>query len=592
MNQPRNEYPRPQFQRKEWLNLNGSWDFAFDDQNIGIQEKWYLQFPNALEIQVPFAYQTKLSGIFDPTFHDVIWYKRSINVPGAWNGKEILLHFGAVDYRAWVYVNGQLVKYHEGGNVPFHANITDLLKKDGNEVAVRVEDPSTDETIPRGKQYWHEQSESIFYTRTSGIWQTVWLEPVESCRIDQVKFTPDIDTGDITVECNVRLPIRPVASSASRLTLETLIYFQDQLIVANHSTVLEPYTKQTYHLRNRRIDRSNAHGPGWYWSPEAPNLFRVVFQLRNDDRVLDEVESYFGMRKISVENGQILLNNKPYYMKLVLDQGYFPDGLLTAPSDDDLKRDIELAKEMGFNGARKHQKVEDPRYLYWADRLGFLVWGEMANCVEFSEDAIRRLTTEWIEVVERDYNHPSLVAWVPINESWGVSRILLDPRQQSHATALYYLTKSLDTTRLVMSNDGWEHTFSDLCTIHNYQDAEKMKQAYKSIDSSISTTPAGRMIYAQGYAYRGEPILITEYGGIAYQVDQTNGWGYSAVNSAEELVEAYRAVTEALFESPVLQGFCYTQLTDVEQEINGLLTYDRKPKCDLAKIKEINDRVK
>jgi beta-galactosidase/beta-glucuronidase len=590
MTQLRNEYPRPQYVREDWMNLNGLWDFMFDDGNMGLVEKWYKRFPsNPLTIQVPFAFQTKLSGIHDTSFHDVVWYRRSIDIPDKWKGKDIILHFGAVDYRAWVYVNGELATFHEGGHVSFSVNITHLLNETDNELVVRVEDPSTDELIPRGKQYWHEQSASIYYTRTTGIWQTVWLEAVSVSRIEKVKFTPDIDAGDIIIEYDL---VFPSGEDRSQYFVQTEISFKGQLLVSDTFKAIELYNKRVYHLRNRFVDRSNIHGTGWYWSPEEPNLFDVQFRLMKSDAVLDQVDSYFGMRKVSVENGKFMLNNRPYYMKLVLDQGYFPDGLLTAPSDEALKNDIVLAKEMGFNGARKHQKVEDPRFLYWADKLGYLVWGETANCVEFASEAVERLTKEWIEIINRDYNHPSIVVWVPINESWGVSRIFLDKKEQHHATALYYLTKALDSTRLVISNDGWEHTVSDLCTIHNYQSGDKMREAYKTVESAVTTTPARRAIYAQGFGYRGEPILITEYGGIAYQADPQEGWGYSTVSSSEALVEAYRDVTEALLESPVVQGFCYTQLTDVEQEINGLLTYDRKPKCDLSKIREINDRIK
>jgi hypothetical protein len=265
--------------------------------------------------------------------------------------------------------------------------------------------------------------------------------------------------------------------------------------------------------------------------------------------------------------------------------------LLTAPTDDDLKRDIELTKEMGFNGARKHQKIEDPRYLYWADRLGLLVWGEMANCGKYSRDSARRMTSEWIEAVERDYNHPSLVVWVPINEGWGVPNILTNTAQQAHANALYYLIKSLDSTRPVISNDGWEHTISDLCTIHDYRDADRMRKSYVSVEDALEAWPTERSIFAKGYEYRGEPLLVSEYGGIAYRPNQEKGWGYAEAATPEQLVEGYRRMTLALKASPVLQGFCYTQLTDVEQEVNGLLTYDRKAKCDLSAIRSINEAV-
>lgn len=590
MTQLRTEYPRPQFVRNDWINLNGTWDFSFDDQNIGNKEKWYTQFPSeAITIQVPFSFQSKLSGIHDSSFHDVIWYRRDITIPEDWQGKDVILHFGAVDYRAWVYVNGELATFHEGGHVSFSVNITSFLKGSVNELVVRVEDPSTDELIPRGKQYWHEQSASIFYTRTSGIWQTVWMEAVSGSHIEKVCFTPDIDAGDIAIEYNLVLP---AGADVAQYHVQTEISFKGQTVISDRFQVFETYNKRVYNVTNRYIDRTNAHGGGWLWAPEHPNLFDVRFQLLHNGEVIDEVDSYFGMRKVSVENGIFMLNNRPYYQKLVLDQGYFPEGLLTAPSDEALKNDIVLAKQMGFNGARKHQKVEDPRFMYWADQLGYLVWGEMANCVEFGPQAVERLTKEWIEIVNRDYNHPSIIAWVPINESWGVSRILLDQLQQHHSAAMYYLTKSLDATRVVMSNDGWEHTISDLCTIHNYESGEKMAKAYSDVETAISTEPARRAIYAKGYEYRGEPILVTEYGGIAYKMDETSGWGYSTVQSSEDLIEAYREVTDALLNSPVVQGFCYTQITDVEQEINGLLTYNREPKCDLSKIKEINDRIK
>ncbi|WP_163538456.1 sugar-binding domain-containing protein [Gracilibacillus sp. YIM 98692] len=581
------EYPTPQFQRDRWVNLNGEWDFAFDDNNIGIKEKWYKDFPKKMKINVPFAYQTENSGIHDPSFHDTVWYRRSFDIDTDWKGEHILLHFGAVDYHAAVYVNGQLVKQHEGGHTPFYVDITNFVEVTDNELVIRVEDPSEDVTIPRGKQYWHEKSASIFYTRTTGIWQTVWLEPVPATRIKTIRWTPDIDEGNVDLEAELAN-----LSLVNQAQLQVDIYFNEKKIVSDTFEIMEDYLKRSINIRNRFTDRSNIHGPGWYWSPEHPNLFDVQLTLLNDGQSEDIVHSYFGMRKVSIENGKFMLNNKAYYQKLILDQGYFREGLLTAPSDQALKEDILLSKEMGFNGARKHQKIEDPRFLYWADKLGFLVWGEMANCSEYSEDAVRRISKEWADAVTRDYSHPSVVAWVPLNESWGISRVAHDKQQQDHSLAMYYLTKSLDQTRPVISNDGWEHTKSDLCTIHNYNDPSKIQEQYKDVKTAIQAEPANRSIYANGFEYNGEPILITEYGGIAYKVDNTDGWGYSAVESGEQLIEEYAKVTNAIAESPVIHGFCYTQLTDVEQEINGLLTYDRKPKCDLKQIKAINDRIK
>jgi len=580
------EYPRPQFVREEWLNLNGEWQFNFDDDDEGLKQKWYQNFPDKMKIQVPFAFQAKLSGIHDPSFHDIVWYKKDFKIPETWLDQRIVLHFGAVDYETKVYVNSELVGEHIGGNSSFSFDITDQLQDQNNSVVVRVKDPSQDMTIPRGKQYWHEESASIFYTRTTGIWQTVWLEPVPETSIEKCRFTPHVDEGTIQMEMDIDGEV----NQHTKLALS--VSFRGQEVIRDDIFVISHYINRSYDLRNRITDRSNIHDDGWYWTPEHPNLFDVTLTLIKETKVLDDIKTYFGMRKVSIDDGIFKLNNKTFYQKLILDQGYFKEGLLTAPSDDALKKDILLAKEMGFNGARKHQKVEDPRFYYWADKLGFIVWGEMANCSEFSEDAVERMNKEWIDIIKRDYNHPSLIVWVPINESWGVSRIALEKQQQDHSLGMYYLTKSLDQTRPVMSNEGWEHTKSDVCGIHNYLSSTELHEMYQTKEAAVTQTPADRLIYAKGYQYNNEPLMITEYGGIAYEMDQEHkdqNWGYSHVQSSEALIEEYRKQTEAIAQSPVIQGFCYTQLCDVEQEINGLLTYDREPKCDLRKIKEIND---
>ncbi|PAE17721.1 glycoside hydrolase family 2 [Virgibacillus sp. 7505] len=587
----RTEYPRPQLQRKEWMNLNGEWEFAFDDRNAGLKERWF-QAGHAFDrkINVPFAYQTELSGIGDTAFHDHVWYRRDFTVPENWSDKRVILHFGAVDYRAWIYINGQYAGFHEGGHVSFSLDITENLTWEKETVVVRVEDPSMDETIPRGKQFWQEQSEAIWYTRTTGIWQTVWLEPVDVTRISKLRMTPDIDRGDIIVEYDV-------TGEYVQKKVEIEISYKGERIAKDTIELIDAYNKRAINLYNQRIFRTNFHHIGWNWSPENPNLFDIRIILKDDNHVLDEIDSYFGMRKVHQENGMVYLNNKPYYQKLVLDQGYWPEGLLTAPSDEHLKRDIELALEMGFNGCRKHQKVEDPRFLYWADKLGFLVWGECAAFPSYSEEAAGRLSKEWIEIIERDYNHPSIVAWVPVNESWGVPFIKSNKQQQHHSLAMYHLIHSLDPTRLVISNDGWELTRSDICAIHNYNHGSNEEKAkYQLFKNSLATKesilhaqPALRGIYADGFEHEGEPILLTEFGGIGYKVGEDNGWGYTSVKNEKEFVEDYRRIMEAVYSSDILHGYCYTQLTDVEQEINGLLTYNREPKCDLKVIKEIND---
>ncbi|XZF75307.1 glycoside hydrolase family 2 protein [Bacillus sp. AL-1R] len=585
------EYPRPQLVRKEWLNLNGTWGFAFDDDNVGSKQKWYKN--NCVfdkEIEVPFAYQTKLSGINDSAFHDVVWYKREFEVPENWNGKNVILHFGAVDYRAWVYVNEQFVGFHEGGNTAFQFDITNSLKIGKQTVVVKVEDPSTDETIPRGKQYWLEQSDSIWYTRTTGIWQTVWLETLNPTHISKLRFTPDVDKGEISVEFEIE-------GNSLDKEVQFEIEFKGQRVLKDKILIHEKYNRRSFSLYNQKIFRTSFHHDGWNWTPENPNLFDVKITLFEGNNEIDEIKTYFGMRKIHTENKMIYLNNRPYYQKLVLDQGYWPDGLLTAPTDEDFKKDIILSKEMGFNGCRKHQKVEDPRFLYWADKLGFLVWGECAASPSYSEDAAARLMKEWVEIVERDFNHPSIIAWVPLNESWGIPNVRDNRQQQHHSQAMYHLIHSIDPTRLVISNDGWELTKSDIVAVHNYNHGnkdegfkyERFVEDLAKEETILSSMPAKRSIFANGFNYEGEPILLTEFGGIGYKVGADAGWGYTSVGNEEDFINDYSRVMKAVYSSNILHGYCYTQLTDVEQEINGLLTYTREPKCNLKEIKKIND---
>ena len=590
---PRPEYPRPQFRRPSWTNLNGEWGFCFDDENVGLARGWQSASPEGLRsgaspfdlrITVPFCYQSELSGIGETSFHDVVWYARTFDAALASRDERLLLHFGAVDYRATVWVNGTQVASHEGGHTPFSADVTPVLVEGENVLVVRAEDPSRDTTIPRGKQYWKEQSEGIFYTGTTGIWQTVWLEPVNERHIASLRLTPDVDAGRIDVEVAVER-FRP------GLSLRLLVTLRDAPVLDDRVELGAPVVERSLPLYLRGVAPDTPNVGEWpravLWSPEDPILYDLRLELLGPGgESLDAVESYFGMRKIEARDGEVFLNNRRYYQRLVLDQGYFPGGLLTAPTDDALKRDVELAKELGFNGARKHQKIEDPLWLYWADRLGFLVWGEMANAYSYSPDYVRRITHEWHDAVSRDYNHPCIVAWVPMNESWGVPDLATEPEQVEHLLTLYHLTRSLDASRLVVSNDGWEHALTDLCTIHDYGDPDGLAHRYATRETSVSSQPADKPIYAPGYGYGGEPILVTEFGGIAFS-GEGGGWGYSTVADAEEFLARYGATITALLQSEPVQGFCYTQLTDVEQEVNGLLTFDRKPKADIDRIREI-----
>jgi beta-galactosidase/beta-glucuronidase len=584
---PRPEYPRPQFQRTAWLNLNGDWQFDFDDADCGLLEGWQNQHTFSQTIRVPFTYQAKLSGIGTNDIHDVVWYRREFTIPAAWAGQRILLHFEAVDYRAQVWVNGVLAATHEGGHTPFSIEISTLLRPDGNQLVVRAEDITADRAQPRGKQYWQRDSASIFYTRTTGIWQTVWLEPVAELHLANLRLTPQVESESLDIRYEV------AGDTEAAYEIETVVSFKGQRVASATQAIAAAGDLPSWGANPYESSQSISlarQSPLKLWSPESPDLYDVIVWIKREGRVLDEVQSYAGMRSISIDDGQFKLNGQPYYLKFVLDQGYNPEGILTFPSDEYIRKDIELTKAMGFNGARKHQKVEEARFLYWADQMGLLVWGEMANCYIYSEEAVRRVTDEWQAAIRRDYNHPCIVAWVPLNESWGVPDLLGDARQPRHLVSLYELTKALDPFRPCVSNDGWEHARTDLVTIHDYEGSgEVLRPRYATLESILAAQPAKRVITLPDYPYSGQPLMLTEFGGIGYRKGEQAGWGYTNAEGDDDFIQRYRAVVEAVYASPVIQGFCYTQITDVEQEINGLLTYDRQPKVPLEVIRQIND---
>jgi beta-galactosidase/beta-glucuronidase len=580
---PRAEYPRPQFVRKRWLSLNGRWEFERDPGDVGGRAGWHRRSSFSERIVVPFAAESQLSGIGDAGFHDVVWYRRSVVVPADWAGDHVLLHFGAVDYSADVWVNDTHVGHHQGGQTPFSFNVgrcrEDPAAPTRLTIVVRAEDRARDRTQPRGKQYWEEHADGIYYTRTTGIWQSVWLEPVASAHIQSVRGTPCLDDG--SVQWRLALGGRVPEEPGLRLNITV-------------SDAEGPYGTVDVPVGAREFECGlPAHRGGWpprAWSPDDPHLYDVHFRLWRGDELVDEVDSYLGFRRFEARDGRLWLNGRPYFLKMVLDQGYFPGGVLTAATGDALRRDVEMVKAMGFNGVRKHQKVEDPVWLSWCDRLGVLVFGEMANSFAFSPASVRRITREWMAVIERDYNHPAIVAWVPINESWGIPDVSRDSRQRAHLDALYHLTKSLDSTRLVVSNDGWEHGQGDLCTLHDYAgEATALAQRYGTLSEVLKAQPAGRALYAPGHHYAGEPVLVTEMGGVALDVADGRGWGYSSAESGTALAARYRELVTALAACPPVQGFCYTQLTDVEQEVNGLLTFERTPKMDVNAIREVNE---
>ena len=573
-------YPRPDRVRKHWQTLNGPWRFGFDWNNKGKKQRWYANPQFDLTIQVPFAYQAELSGIEEKKHCDVVWYAREISVPEEMRGQRVLLHFGAADYQADVWLDGQYLGGHTGGYTPFTFDITDQVEiGKAYTLAVRCED-RLDNDQPRGKQSWRPEPFACWYTPVSGIWQSVWLEGVGVYYPVDFRLTPCIETGSVKAEITLN---EAPANGSVRLTAA----FRGKIAARQEIAVLSD--------RFIRAELCLAHDETLegvhLWSPDAPNLYGLTIETLSEGQVCDTVNTYFGMRQIEIAGDKILLNNSVLYQKLILDQGYWPDGLLTAPDDEALKKDVELTKAMGFNGARKHQKFEDPQYLYWADHLGLLVWGELPSAYWLRDSEKRNMMRDLSEAIRRDYNHPALIAWTPLNESWGVPFIRRQKEAQKLADALYAMIHALDGTRFVSGNDGWEEAATDVTTVHDYTAwPEQLKPNYASAEKLLDAAPASRLIRAAGYDLTGKPLLITEYGGIAMARDAGGAnWGYNAAEADEEgFLRRYAAITKAFRDMPFFCGYCYTQLTDVFQEVNGLLDMHRNPKADIEKIREIN----
>jgi beta-galactosidase/beta-glucuronidase len=593
----RREHPRPQLIRNNWQSLDGKWAFAFDDDNQGCAAKWYHHLPATHTIMVPFTYETALSGINDSSHHPIVWYQKEFEVDSIEN---YTLYFEGVDFESQVWLNGHQLGTHKGGYERFSFDLGLYLVEGMNKLTVRVEDSLSCEQ-PRGKQRWLEDNFGCWYVQTTGIWKSVWLEKAPVQRVEYLKLTPDLDRDLIEIE--IELKDATVLPSTPDYFVEAIATFKGQL-VSNYQGVLS-HNRNCISLDTRL--KGNACWGTQKWETHAPNLYDLIVRLYDEKgQIIDEVTSYFGMRKISITNGQIMLNNGLLYQRLILDQGYWAESGITPPSVEALEKDIDRILEMGYNGLRKHQKLEDERFLYLCDVKGMLVWSEMPSTYVFNDVALKQFTDEWLQVVKQYYNHPSIITWVPFNESWGIKGINVLQRPQSFTEGIYHLTKAIDPNRPVITNDGWEHTISDILTLHDYEElgTEFSKRYSDHRDFSVENQsnkdeivnnkrPFNRdwFAFAQGFGYKGKPIIISEFGGIAFSTEEETHWGYgNQVKDQEEFMNRFENIHEAIQEIPYISGFCYTQLTDVEQEVNGLLTADRKPKVDLSEIKRINEK--
>ena len=644
-------HPRPQLARDGWWSLDGPWDFAIDHE-----ARW--SHPDDVvwdsTIVVPFAPETLASGIGDESFHSWCWYRRELEAETVSNGDRLVLRFGAVDYAASVWINGHLVARHEGGYTPFEVDVTRELTapadhrpvehraadhratehsatehrpadhraadhraadhrlegtaRAAHELVVLASDDPADLAKPRGKQDWEEVPHNIWYPRTTGIWQTVWMELRPRVAVTNLHWWCDLGRSEVSVEVRLGGAIEEGLRLRVRLSADGRELIDD-LVGVNGKRVTRGFVLDGSGLDTLRDALA--------WTPAHPVLIDAVLEVVDaGGQLVDRVYSYTGLRTATVQAGRFLLNGRPFPLRLVLDQGYWPDSGLTPPDERALRRDVELAKAMGFNGVRKHQKIEDPRYLYWADRLGLLVWAELPPAYRFDDEAVRRSTREWTEAIERDRSHPSIVAWVTFNESTGVLSLPTQEAQRHYVKAMYHLTKAMDTTRPVISNDGWETIGGDIIGVHDYeQDGTVLANRYRGDLSEVlasfgnhgrlqtlddATDAAGPTPTFPGRDVR--PVVLSEFGGIGYneqsptivrlqeeathevpgdRLAQPAAWGYSTVASPEAFIERYRQLLAGVHAGTRLAGFCYTQFCDTYQEVNGLLQADRTPKVPL-----------
>ncbi len=581
---PKNEYPRPQFRRNEWRNLNGEWSYAFDFSLSGKEKGWADGRAFDGTILVPFCPESKLSGVEFTDFIPAIWYQRELEIPAEWNGKRILIHFGGVDFKCIVYLDGREAGRHTGCAAPFTIDLTRLAEAGKtHKLTVYAEDDIRNGLQPFGKQSPWLKAKGGNYSRVTGIWQTVWMEAVHLCAMKRCAVTPDFDNGAFTFA-----PVFHQTTSGLQLTV---------IIRDNGETVTEK-TVRTGISNTLTLTLENPKA----WNPETPFLYDFEYILKDAaGNEIDRVESFAGLRKVHLENGRFYLNNEPVFLRFVLDQGFYEDGIWTAPDDESLKHDIELSMKAGFNGARLHQKIFDERFHYWADKLGYLTWAEYPSWgMSFWHHyrptnpdynlLFRNFFAEWTDLVIRDMNHPSIIAWTPFNETYSFHD---KDEHRRFIGDVYEMTKILDPTRPVNDTSGGVHAKTDLWTVHLY--AQEPELLTKQMDTEPVYMPFPEEeaeLGADSVWHEGMPFLVDEYGGVSFIPEgrkpyADNSWGYNASPLTKEQAEAsICAMTDCIVKHPKVTGYCYTQLTDIEQEQNGVYNYDRTEKFDMTRIGE------
>ena len=574
----RTEHPRPDFMREAWVNLNGTWDFCFDPYGVGIKENWPCRTALSGNINVPFCIESELSGVSRRNPPRIAWYLRRFLLPEQMRGQRVFLHFGAVDYAAGCWLNGQSLGSHQGGYTPFDFEITEHLLPGENCLAVRVEDSFSLKQV-RGKQSFYKKNIAVHYKPVTGIWQTVWLEGAGRALLRRVLITPKLNASEVSFNPEMD-------GACGDETLQIKIF--DPAGRACGGVAVQG--EALYSPVIVALDQV------FPWSPVKPDLYHVLYTLSAGGELLDRVESYFGLRDISIAENKVYLNGAPLYQKLLLNQGYYPQGHYTASDDQAMRRDLEMVKEMGFNGVRVHQKVEDKRFLYWCDILGVLVWCEMPSFYWPSRKAREAFLREWRELLLRDYNHPAIITWVPFNESWGIFNLFWSKNTRRFVREVVAFTRAFDPSRPVVDNSGCDHIDTDIADVHHYlSTVEKSKRLYSELRRGkrmkyglfsylfnlvLGTAAIIKRLMAPGSAYQGQPVLISEYG----------GFGFYRTQGGKSLAENFREYTEAIQDEDWICGYCYTQQYDLEHEKNGLLTFNREYKIPPEKVASVNNK--